>query len=106
MWRDVVPLWLVLVLVTRDVLLACLMPFLARRGYGPLPVHFAGKAATFALLYAFPLLLLAELARRRRHDGGGARLGVRRLGGRPVLVRRRGLPRADPGPARPDRVAV
>ena len=59
-WRDVIPLWLVLVLVTRDVLLACLMPFLARERYGPLPVHFAGKAATFALLYAFPLLLLAE----------------------------------------------
>ncbi len=59
-WRDVIPVWLALVLVTRDVLLACLMPFLARRGYGPLPVHFAGKAATFALLYAFPLLLLAE----------------------------------------------
>ncbi len=59
-WRDILPLWLALVLVTRDVLLACLMPFLARRGYGPLPVHFAGKAATFALLYAFPLLLLAE----------------------------------------------
>lgn len=58
--RDVIPLWLVLVLLTRDVLLACLMPFLARQGYGPLPVHFAGKAATFALLYAFPLLLIAE----------------------------------------------
>lgn len=61
-WRDAIPLWLVLALVTRDVLLACLMPFLARRRYGPLPVHFAGKAATFALLYAFPLLLIAEMA--------------------------------------------
>ncbi|WNB84316.1 CDP-alcohol phosphatidyltransferase family protein [Cellulomonas sp. ATA003] len=59
-WRDAIPLWLVVALVSRDVLLACLMPFLARHRYGPLPVHFAGKAATFALLYAFPLLLLAE----------------------------------------------
>ncbi|HEY8720583.1 MAG TPA: CDP-alcohol phosphatidyltransferase family protein [Pengzhenrongella sp.] len=58
--RDVVPLWLVIVLVSRDVLLLCLLPLLARHGYGPLPVHFAGKAGTFALLYAFPLLLLAE----------------------------------------------
>ncbi len=58
--RDVVPLWIVVVLVGRDVLLACLLPVLARHGYGPLPVHFAGKAGTFALLYAFPLLLLAE----------------------------------------------
>lgn len=59
-WRDVIPLWLVVVLVTRDALLAGLLPVLARHGYGPLPVHFAGKAGTFALLYAFPLLLLAE----------------------------------------------
>lgn len=59
-WREVVPWWLVVVLVGRDVLLAGLLPALARRGYGPLPVHFVGKAGTFALLYAFPLLLLAQ----------------------------------------------
>ena len=28
--------------------------------FGKAPVHFAGKAATFNLLYAFPLLLLAD----------------------------------------------
>jgi cardiolipin synthase len=33
---------------------------LRRHGYGVLPVHFLGKAATFALLYAFPLLLLGN----------------------------------------------
>ncbi|WP_454043941.1 CDP-alcohol phosphatidyltransferase family protein [Cellulosimicrobium sp. Marseille-Q8652] len=60
-WRDVVPLWLVVVIVARDLLLVSLMPWLARHGYGPLPVSFAGKAGTFALLYAFPLLLLAEM---------------------------------------------
>jgi len=59
-WREVVPWWLVLVLVLRDLLLLGLLGVLARRGYGPLPVHLAGKAGTFALLYAFPLLLLAE----------------------------------------------
>jgi cardiolipin synthase len=59
--RDVVPWWLVIVLVSRDVLLALTIPVLARHGYGPLPVHFLGKAATFNLLYAFPLLLLAEV---------------------------------------------
>jgi cardiolipin synthase (CMP-forming) len=33
---------------------------LMARHVGPLPVHFVGKAGTFALLYAFPLLLLAR----------------------------------------------
>jgi cardiolipin synthase (CMP-forming) len=33
---------------------------LRRHGYGPLPVHFLGKAATLNLLYAFPLLLVAD----------------------------------------------
>ena len=54
----------------RDLILALAIPVLRRHGYGPLPVHYLGKAATFNLLYAFPLLLLgdgdgvfAELAR-------------------------------------------
>lgn len=56
--RDVVPWWLALVLPLRDVLLLGLVPFLRSRGHTSLPVHFLGKAATFNLLYAFPLLLL------------------------------------------------
>ncbi|PFG38071.1 CDP-diacylglycerol-phosphatidylglycerol phosphatidyltransferase [Georgenia soli] len=60
-WRELVPWWLVLVIVLRDVVLACLLPVLNRHGYGPLPVHLAGKAGTFALMYAFPLLLLASV---------------------------------------------
>lgn len=58
--RDVVPLWLTLLLVGRDVLLACTLPVLRRHGYGPLPVHFLGKAATLCLLYALPLFLIAH----------------------------------------------
>lgn len=56
--RGIVPLWLTLVLVGRDVLLAPTILVLRRYGYGPLPVHFLGKAATFNLLAGFPLLLL------------------------------------------------
>ncbi len=59
-WREVIPWWLVLAIVGRDALLSVTIPVLARIGYGPLPVSFLGKAATFNLLYAFPLLLLAE----------------------------------------------
>lgn len=58
-WREVVPWWLVLVIAARDVFLAGMIPTLSRHGYGPLPVHLAGKAGTFALMYSFPLLLLA-----------------------------------------------
>ena len=60
--RDVVPWWLVGVIVGRDVLLAAVLTVLAVRDIGPLPVHLVGKAATFALLYAFPLLLLGHLS--------------------------------------------
>ena len=58
--REVVPLWLVAVLVAREVVLAALLLVLRRHGYPPLQVHYLGKAATFILLYAFPLLLLAD----------------------------------------------
>jgi cardiolipin synthase len=60
--RDIVPWWVVGVLVGRDVVLATCLPVLRRYGYGPLEVHYLGKAATLNLLYAFPLLLLAEAA--------------------------------------------
>ncbi len=57
--RDGLPLALALVLVGRDVVLAFALPVLRRHRYGPLPVNFLGKAATFNLLYAFPMLLAA-----------------------------------------------
>ncbi len=56
--RGIIPLWFVVLLVSRDVVLAVVLAFLKRRGITGLPVHFLGKAATFCLLYAFPLLLL------------------------------------------------
>jgi cardiolipin synthase len=58
--RDVIPWWLALSLPLRDLLLWGLVPLLRTRGYSALPVHFLGKAATFNLLYAFPLLLLGD----------------------------------------------
>lgn len=58
--RDVVPWWLVVVVLSRDVLLALVQAALVLTKVGLLPVHLVGKAGTFALLYAFPLLLLAQ----------------------------------------------
>ena len=56
--RDLVPWWLVVGLVARDAVITALVPVLRTRGFSSLPVHFLGKAATFNLLYAFPLILL------------------------------------------------
>ncbi|MFC5730028.1 MULTISPECIES: CDP-alcohol phosphatidyltransferase family protein [Nocardioides] len=58
--RDIIPWWVALCLPLRDLLLWGLVPLLRTRGYSALPVHFLGKAATFNLLYAFPLLLLGD----------------------------------------------
>ena len=58
--RDIIPWWVAVALPLRDLFLWGLVPFLRTRGFSALPVHFLGKAATFNLLYAFPLLLLGE----------------------------------------------
>jgi cardiolipin synthase len=58
--RGIVPVAVGLAVPARDLLLAFTLPVLRRHGYGPLPVHFLGKAATLNLLYAFPLLLLGD----------------------------------------------
>lgn len=56
--RGAIPWWLLLVIVLRDALLSLTIPVLAAHDYGPLPVHYLGKAATLNLLFSFPLLLL------------------------------------------------
>lgn len=56
-----VPWWIVIVIFSRDAMLAVAYVVLANVGYGPLPVHYLGKTATFALLYSFPLLLMAKI---------------------------------------------
>jgi cardiolipin synthase len=58
--RGFIPWWVAALLIGRDLILTLALPVLRRHGYGPLPVHYLGKAATFCLLYAFPLLLLAQ----------------------------------------------
>jgi len=58
--RGIIPWWLVVLLLARDVLMAIVLARLKRVGVTGLPVHLIGKAATFNLLYAFPLLLLGD----------------------------------------------
>ena len=58
--RDVLPVWFTVALLAREAVLGLGLLLLRRSGYGPPPVHYLGKTATFLLLGAFPLLLLAE----------------------------------------------
>lgn len=59
-WREIIPWWLVAVLVSREVFGTALVMVVRHYGYRALPVHFIGKAATFDLLWAFPLILLGQ----------------------------------------------
>lgn len=63
--RGVLPWQFTAALVLRDVVLTACLFVLRRYGYGPPPVHYVGKTATFILLFAFPVLLLA-------HAGGSS----------------------------------
>lgn len=59
--RGIIPLWLTVALVAREVAITPIVPLLRRLGYqGALPVHMVGKAGTMCLLYAFPMLLLGD----------------------------------------------
>ena len=57
--REAIPLWVIAVLLARDLILAVITIALTAKSLPPLKVTYLGKAATFNLLYAFPFLLLA-----------------------------------------------
>jgi cardiolipin synthase len=56
----VIPWWVVVLLLGRDVVLAGTLPLLRSRGLSALPVTYIGKAATFALMSGLPLVLLGQ----------------------------------------------
>lgn len=59
--QDVVPWWLVGVVMLRDALLGVGGLVMSRYGHGTLPVKWWGKAATFGLLFVLPLFLLGAI---------------------------------------------
>ncbi|MDJ0385981.1 CDP-alcohol phosphatidyltransferase family protein [Streptomyces sp. G-G2] len=59
-WREILPWWLTGALLARELMLLVMVWILRRHGYPPPQVNFLGKAATFNLMYAFPLLLLSD----------------------------------------------
>lgn len=56
--HGLVPWWIVVVIVARDLFLLVLGVVLANYGFGPLPVHQLGKVATFALFFGVPVIML------------------------------------------------
>lgn len=56
--NQLVPWWIVIVIVARDALIVVLGIVLANHDYGPLPVHQLGKVATFALFTGLPVIML------------------------------------------------
>ena len=59
-WREIIPWWLVAILVSREIFGTALIVGVRHYGYRALPVHFIGKAATFCLLFGFPVILLGQ----------------------------------------------
>jgi cardiolipin synthase len=59
--RGFFPWWLAAVLIGRDAVLALTLPVYRRRGLPPPTVIYLGKAATFALMCALPVVLMAQL---------------------------------------------
>lgn len=55
------PLWFVLLLLGRDVLVTTALALLKRRGQTGVSVTYTGKLATFTLLIGLPFLLLANI---------------------------------------------
>ncbi|MGA9872508.1 MAG: CDP-alcohol phosphatidyltransferase family protein [Rhodococcus sp. (in: high G+C Gram-positive bacteria)] len=55
--RGIIPWWVAAVLVVRDVILAVTMLVYRRRGLPPPDVIYLGKAATFVVMIALPVLL-------------------------------------------------
>ncbi|NKY32134.1 CDP-alcohol phosphatidyltransferase family protein [Nocardia speluncae] len=59
--RGLVPWWVAVLLIGRDAVLMLTLPIYRRRGLDPPEVIYLGKAATFALMSAFPWLLAGEM---------------------------------------------
>lgn len=57
----IIPWWMLIVVGARDVLMAVLILVLAQHDYGPLPVHFVGKAGTAMLMMSIVALIVADI---------------------------------------------
>ncbi|KOS54849.1 CDP-alcohol phosphatidyltransferase family protein [Rhodococcus rhodochrous] len=58
--RGIVPWWIAVLLIGRELVLAPTLAVYRRRGLPPPEVLYLGKGATFLLMFALPLLLAAQ----------------------------------------------
>ncbi|MEI6404422.1 MAG: CDP-alcohol phosphatidyltransferase family protein [Actinomycetes bacterium] len=65
--RHIIPLWVAIALISRDLVMAVVLAGLKRHGITGVPVHFIGKSATMNLLYALPLVLLGTFQNQIGH---------------------------------------
>jgi cardiolipin synthase len=107
--RQVVPWQFTAALLARELLLLGALLVLRRYGYGPPPVHYLGKTATFILLAAFPVLLLAAALPSAATAAGAIGWGLAWWGlilywaaGALYVVQAAGLVRAARRPPRPE----
>jgi CDP-diacylglycerol--glycerol-3-phosphate 3-phosphatidyltransferase len=59
--RGIIPWWVAVLIIGRDAILTLTLVVYRRRGLAPPDVIYLGKAATFALMFALPLLLAGEI---------------------------------------------
>ena len=57
----IIPWWMLIIVGLRDLWMAIQVLWLAQYGYGPLPVHFVGKAGTALLMISIVSLIFADL---------------------------------------------
>ena len=59
--RELVPVWVVVVIVAREAVMGVVLAYAQHRGYATPAVHYLGKAGTMMLLWSIPLLFLGDL---------------------------------------------
>ncbi|KAB7790761.1 CDP-alcohol phosphatidyltransferase family protein [Bifidobacterium leontopitheci] len=57
----IIPWWMIIIIAARDAWMLLLVLLLAQFDYGPLPVHFVGKAGTFMLMVSIVALIFCDI---------------------------------------------
>lgn len=57
----ILPWWIIAFVTAREAIMLVEVLLLARHGYGPIPVHFAGKTGTALLMMTIPLLIVGDM---------------------------------------------